>query len=273
LARRSNDLAALVNTWPAAVDALVRRPADLFGLLPLGEIAVAAARLDEASRVASALEQATALLEGLGDPVLWSAPHHWYGIQVAIVAERPDWLARHARALAAAARDSHYARVLAEAARVWLQVLAARVDPPAVERAARRLAGVGMAWDGARLVSHAAARTPDRSSMVGLLQLARSLRPPRSAETAAQQPAGAAPRRPPAAVPTTAAKPLLSARELEVARLVVEGRTYREIAERLYISPKTVEHHVARMRQRLGLSTRGELLAHLRGLLARTPVG
>ena len=54
---------------------------------------------------------------------------------------------------------------------------------------------------------------------------------------------------------------------------MVDGQTYRQIAERLYISPKTVEHHVARMRQRLGLSTRGELLAHLRGLLAQAPVG
>ncbi|WP_449385641.1 helix-turn-helix domain-containing protein [Cellulomonas soli] len=65
----------------------------------------------------------------------------------------------------------------------------------------------------------------------------------------------------------------LSGRELEVARLVVEGQTYRQIAERLYISPKTVEHHVARMRQRLGLATRAELLAHLRGLLAQAPAG
>lgn len=275
VARRSNDLAALVNAWPPAIDALVRRPADLFGLLPLGEIAVAAARLDEASRVASHLEQAGTILESLGHPVLWSAPHHWYGIQVAIVAERPDWLERHARPLAEAARDSHYARVLADAARVWLQVLGARVEPRAVERAARRLAGVGMAWDGARLVGHAAARTPDRASMVGLLQLARSLRPPRDepAPSGAVRPVTRATRGAPAPASTPTTGLLLSARELEVARLVVDGQTYREIAERLYISPKTVEHHVARMRQRLGLTTRGELLAHLRGLLAQVPAG
>lgn len=267
LARRSNDLAALVSAWPAALDRLVRRPADLFGLLPLGEVAVAAARLDATSQVAGHLEQADRLLADLGHPVLWSTPHHWYGIQVAVVAERPDWIEQHARSLASAARESRYAEVLAEAARVWLQVLGSRVDPRAVERTARRLVRVGLSWDGVRLVGHAAARTPDRTSMVALLQLARSLRP----APAVQEPPSRAPRRArPAGAPVLT---LLSDREIEVARLVVDGQTYRQIAERLYISPKTVEHHVARMRQRLGLQTRSELLAHLRGLLAQTPAG
>jgi DNA-binding CsgD family transcriptional regulator len=60
----------------------------------------------------------------------------------------------------------------------------------------------------------------------------------------------------------------LSDREREVARLVVEGQTYREIGGRLYISAKTVEHHVSRMRQRLGASNRSDLLARLRAELA-----
>ncbi len=56
----------------------------------------------------------------------------------------------------------------------------------------------------------------------------------------------------------------LSDREVEVAQLVLAGMTYKEIGERLFISAKTVEHHVARMRQRLGATSRGELMAHLR---------
>jgi DNA-binding CsgD family transcriptional regulator len=59
----------------------------------------------------------------------------------------------------------------------------------------------------------------------------------------------------------------LSDREREVAALVVEGLTYKQIGERLFISAKTVEHHVARMRQRLGSSSRGELFAHLRQIV------
>ena len=60
---------------------------------------------------------------------------------------------------------------------------------------------------------------------------------------------------------------LLSERELEVAELVVQGRTQKEIGETLFISAKTVEHHVARIRQRLGAGSRGELLAELRRIL------
>jgi DNA-binding CsgD family transcriptional regulator len=48
---------------------------------------------------------------------------------------------------------------------------------------------------------------------------------------------------------------------------VVAGQTYREIGGRLFISAKTVEHHVARIRQRLGASNRSDLLARLRAEL------
>jgi DNA-binding CsgD family transcriptional regulator len=69
--------------------------------------------------------------------------------------------------------------------------------------------------------------------------------------------------------PETTSEPngALSDREREVAALVIEGLTYKQIGERLFISAKTVEHHVARMRQRLGSTSRGELMAHLRMIL------
>jgi DNA-binding CsgD family transcriptional regulator len=54
-----------------------------------------------------------------------------------------------------------------------------------------------------------------------------------------------------------------------VAELVLEGLTYKQIGERLFISAKTVEHHVARMRQRLGSTSRAELMAHLRLIVPR----
>ena len=49
------------------------------------------------------------------------------------------------------------------------------------------------------------------------------------------------------------------------------GQTSREIGGRLHISAKTVEHHVSRMRQRLGAGTRSDLLARLRAELAEEP--
>ncbi len=53
----------------------------------------------------------------------------------------------------------------------------------------------------------------------------------------------------------------LSAREREVADLVALGATNPEIAERLFLSRKTVEHHVSNALAKLGLRSRAELAA------------
>lgn len=52
---------------------------------------------------------------------------------------------------------------------------------------------------------------------------------------------------------------LLSAREVEVMRLIARGYTYREIASELFISIKTVETHVSKVLRKLQLSSRHEL--------------
>jgi HD-GYP domain-containing protein (c-di-GMP phosphodiesterase class II) len=48
----------------------------------------------------------------------------------------------------------------------------------------------------------------------------------------------------------------LTEREAEVLRLVARGLSNRQVAERLYISPKTVGHHVQHVYQKIGVSTR-----------------
>jgi DNA-binding NarL/FixJ family response regulator len=50
----------------------------------------------------------------------------------------------------------------------------------------------------------------------------------------------------------------LSDRELAVLDLIAEGMTNREIGERLYLSEKTVKHHVSDILSKLGLSRRVE---------------
>jgi DNA-binding NarL/FixJ family response regulator len=47
---------------------------------------------------------------------------------------------------------------------------------------------------------------------------------------------------------------LLSPREREVLQLVVEGRTSAEIAERIFLSPKTVETYRSRLMAKLGVA-------------------
>jgi len=57
----------------------------------------------------------------------------------------------------------------------------------------------------------------------------------------------------------------LTPSELRVARLAADGRTNREIARGLYVTPKTVETHLAHAYAKLGITGRGELTAALAG--------
>ncbi len=52
---------------------------------------------------------------------------------------------------------------------------------------------------------------------------------------------------------------LLTERELEVARLVVDRKTNAQIAEELFLSPKTVETHIRHLFQKLEVSSRVEV--------------
>ena len=51
----------------------------------------------------------------------------------------------------------------------------------------------------------------------------------------------------------------LTARELEVAMLVVDRRTNPEIAEALFLSPKTVETHLHNIFRKLDVASRVEV--------------
>ena len=55
---------------------------------------------------------------------------------------------------------------------------------------------------------------------------------------------------------------LLSEREREVLKLTAEGYTAQEIADQLYLSPKTVETYRHRIMQKLGFSHRSELVRY-----------
>lgn len=263
IARRHGDSGALAGAWRDAQPAVAEAEADLFALLPLGELRLAAVRCGAADRIAHLAAEVDRLLAALGDPPVWAAAWHWYGVQAAILAGTPDALVPHARALGTAADAHPYAAVLARAGRVWLRVLQGDdADPPLsvdeIDLAAHDLHRIGHGFDGARLAAEGALRVDDTRSATSLLQTARTIG---GAPSAGASPGPEAP-----AVPAPGATGVatLSEREAEIAEKLVLGLTYREIGAALFISAKTVEHHVARIRRRLGSTSRSELLSTLR---------
>lgn len=208
-------------------------------------------------RLAPHLAQAAALLRSLGNPPLWATQLHWSLLHAAIIDENTAAAEEHAAALAVHRERSRYCAILSAAAECWLDVVVGEVDADRVEEAARGLHAVGLWWDASRLAGQAAIRTSDRQAMVRLLDCARLLQGrPVSVRRGAED-----------AAPVVEDAGKLSDREREVAQLVVEGMTYKQVGDRLFISAKTVEHHMARMRQRLGSTSRSDLLAQLRHII------
>jgi DNA-binding CsgD family transcriptional regulator len=255
LARRSGDIARLRSAWASAEHVLARRAVDLFHVEPLEELLVAATRLRQAKRLEPVLAELDAALDGLGRPAAWRVALGWARLQIAIAGDDDAVAAAQAVELAELANlEPGGARQQAqcEAAGQWARVLTGDVDSDAIGDVLDELAAVQLPWEASRLAGQAAIRVTDPGVSRRLLERARELS---SSEVQLDD--------------TRTATPTggLSEREIEVAQLVVAGRTHREIGGQLFLSPKTVEHHVARIRTKLGATTRAEFLAALRTVL------
>jgi DNA-binding NarL/FixJ family response regulator len=53
----------------------------------------------------------------------------------------------------------------------------------------------------------------------------------------------------------------VTSREVEVLRLLADGLSNQEIAARLYLSPRTVERHIANLTAKIGIERRAQLVA------------
>ncbi len=260
IARRSGDTARLRDAWKRSSSIVDRQSLTWLLADPTIEVLAAGARVGDSISIDRARTHLSAQSARWPDDSPVHAVIAWTDLQIAVGSE--DWSAVRAAAARLESSGSSDARTSArrQAASVWSGVAgrlgaddascveADVVAPEALDTIVDALVGVGDAWEASRLLGQVALDHPDPTIARTLLEKARLL----------------------VTDPVEAADGLIAAglseREAEVARLVAEGRTYKAIGSQLFISAKTVEHHVARLRQRLGAGSRAELLAMIREL-------
>ncbi|MBM7171184.1 AAA family ATPase [Streptomyces sp. G44] len=189
---------------------------------------------------AAAVEQIRRITRSLATPIpLWRAYDEWTRAEL-LRAEGRDEAADWAAVVAAVEPlERPY-----DLARVRLRLAEALLAPDGTDRdsATRLLRQAGE-------VAERLGARPLLESITGLAQRARlTLHPTEAA--------------PAPAVPADPAEALgLTSRERDVLRLVAVGRSNRQIAEELFISPKTASVHVSNILAKLSVTGRGEAAA------------
>ena len=267
IARRSGDSGAVQKHWYTAMEVLAEYSVDLFSLLPLGELWVAAARMRQIDRLQHTLDEAFALLDVVGQP----------GVVVGAAAlgrrarRNPCQLAGVGGAARPGADGRGEPQRLREGTGGRRPHLAAGAGQSRRHRRGHRrgpvavpirthlgrhpVGGPSRVADPrrARVRRHAAVRPRSQADDRHRRRAERRSRPDsRSADRLG-------------AAAVIRAFPTASGRSPNCLLL---GMPYRDIGSQLFISAKTVEHHVARIRRRLGAESRSEMLSMLRAMLA-----
>lgn len=251
IARRSGDTARLRAAWQQCEPILIGQPVSWLLVDPLLEVLCAGSRLGDTRRVDPVVDRLVEQLDRLPADGPGAATTRWIRLHLAVSADEWTDVARHAGALADMASADRRSGARIAAGRAWKQVADVRaaggvIDLGIVDAAVDLLVATDDAWEASRLLGQTALDHDDAGVARSLLERARNL----------------------VTDPVETADALLAAglseREADVARLVADGHTYKEIGAQLFISAKTVEHHVARIRQRLGAGSRAEMLATIR---------
>lgn len=253
LARRASDVQTLRATWHRVAPLVAGVDVELLLLDAWGELSVGAALVSAIERD-TIVEAMTAAATCAGSPPWCAAVHQWWRLQRAIVVADHRLASAAASELTTLAAANNRLTLRATAAKVWASVLAmtidsGSIDPGAVARTAEALASNGQPWDAAALCGAAASRLTNHPAAKDLLTAGRTFRAK-------------------IVVTDKSTGDGLTDRERAVGELLVDGLTHKEIGARLYISPRTVEQHVAKLRQKLLVSNRRELIAALRTRLS-----
>lgn len=269
LARRAGSLTHLEAIWRQAGPMLRLHPPEVLDVATVGELVVAAAKLGHHHAVERWSGEVAQLAPAARSP--WRAWAAWVAFQ-AELARGGDARAAAAELAAAGAGMPGALGGLAQAAPTWADAARGVVDGPAVLAAVEALRGAGFPFEARQLASHAALHTAGGDLGRALLEAARRLHallewsaPPAAPDEPAPTAEAAS-----AAAPAPAAELgfELTDREEEVARLLLAGHSYKEVAGLLFISTKTVERHVTNTRAKIGAATRAEFFAALRRYFA-----
>ena len=236
LARRAGDIGRLESGLESAFDLVLRHPVDLISLISHTEIAVAGGRMGAVERTGGLLDQIDSFVEDL-TPEPWHDHAGWSRVVAGLLTSRPEWIEDGTRRLQNV--------TLSEAGRIALDPGDASVEETVT--ICESLGTMGQIHEAATLASAGAfgRTTTQARPLVMLAVRLRSQLPGRGRDSASGLAA-------------------LSDREREVARELMDGRRYKEIGERLFISAKTVEHHVAHIKTKLGAASRAEMISALR---------
>jgi DNA-binding CsgD family transcriptional regulator len=225
----------------------------------LGFVELSAADLAQAEASLSAAADLSERI-GLAEPAAWrfDANH----IETVIALGELDRAERLLQRLAARGRATGRAWTLATAARCRAQLLAARGDTTGavqtLDEAIRLHEGLTMPFEHGRTLlvmgqtqRRAKRKLVARQSLEQALGIFESLPAPLWAERARSELSRIG-LRPPAPLELTAT-------EERVALMAATGQTNRQVAQALFLSPRTVEANLARVYRKLGVSSRAEL--------------
>ena len=221
----------------------------------------------DTDRAATLAEEARILLTEFGETVAMARLIGTRGA-IALAYGMPGQAARHYREVLAWGVAVEDPRIVADALAGIAGVAQTGGD---TEIAAQLLGAVReqMATVGARFVPHhlqyerivAAVRdTLSEGQFVAAQTAGQALGRDQAVTAALAVAAGAEGR--PARTPADRAGSLLTAREQAVLRLLIEGKSNREIAEELFISPRTATTHVTNILAKFGVATRAAAVSY-----------